>query len=171
MNSKHLLVAMALVLGAHFPASASSSQGGLGAGDVPFPQLGITLNGDAVHLKEGAGKVQVVTFWATWCAPCLKEIPILEALQRTVKDRLRVVAVNIEDRAKFRKALSVFKNSDFTLTLAHDYNKASSTAYGVNGIPHMVIVGKDGKILNVHRGYSDEALEPLVAEINAALAK
>ena len=44
-------------------------------------------------------------------------------------------------------------------------------AYGVNGIPHMVIIGRDGKILNIHRGYSEASLDGFVAEINAALAK
>ena len=165
------VAAVALALCLPLVVRAAAPQGMLGPGATPHAELGVTLEGKPVTVSEGAGKVQVVTFWATWCAPCLKEIPVLEALQRTVKDRLRVVAVNIEDRTQFRKALRAFSNSNFTITLAHDYNKASSTAYGVNGIPHMVIVGKDGKILNVHRGYNDEALEPLVAEINAALAK
>ena len=171
MVAKRLMLGASLVLCLHLPAQAAEAEGGLGPGDKARPQLGVTLDGTTVDLAEGAGKVQVVTFWATWCAPCLKEIPVLEGLQRTVKDRLRVVAVNIEDRAQFRKALRAFENSKFTLTLAHDYNKASSTAYGVKGIPHMVIVGKDGRILNVHKGYNDEALEPLMAEINAAMSK
>lgn len=171
MVTRFLIAGAALVLCIHLPAHASAPEKVLGRGETPHPQLGVTLDGKPVELSEGAGKVQVVTFWATWCAPCLKEIPVLEGLQRTVKDRLRVVAVNIEDRAQYRKALRAFENSKFTITLAHDYNKAASTAYGVHGIPHMVIVGKEGKILNVHRGYNDDALEPLVAEINAALAK
>ena len=171
MVARRLLGAVTVALCIHLPAHTAAPEGALGPGDKPHPQLGVTLDGKPVELAEGAGKVQVVTFWATWCAPCLKEIPVLEGLQRTVKDRLRVVAVNIEDRAQYRKALRAFENSKFTITLAHDYNKASSTAYGVKGIPHMVIVGKDGKIINVHRGYNDEALEPLVAELNTALAK
>ncbi|MEO8103478.1 MAG: hypothetical protein ABI790_13205 [Betaproteobacteria bacterium] len=45
-----------------------------------------------------------------------------------------------------------------------------AAAYGVKGIPHMVIIGKDGKVISVHRGYSEEALDGLLAEINAALS-
>ena len=44
------------------------------------------------------------------------------------------------------------------------------SAYGVKGIPHLVLIGRNGKIINVHRGYSEEALDSIIAEINRALA-
>src|SRR5690349_11394202 len=109
MVAMRSIAAAMLVLGTQLQAHAASNETGLGRGDSPRPELGVTLEGKTVDLKDGAGKVQVVTFWATWCGPCLREIPVLEGLQRTVKDRLRVVAVNIEDRAQFRKALRAFE--------------------------------------------------------------
>ena len=140
-----------------------------GKGDKAPAALGTTLDGTVLETGGYRGKVLVVTFWASWCGPCLKELPMLEGLQRTVgKERLQVVAVNIEDRDVFRRVAR--KLESFTLTVAHDERKRGSDAYGVNGIPHMVIVGRDGAIVKVNRGYSEEALEGILAEIGAALA-
>jgi len=139
-----------------------------GKGDKAPVALGTTLDGTTLDAGQYRGKVLVVTFWASWCGPCLKELPMLEGLQRAVgKDRLHVVAVNVEDRDVFRKVAR--KLESFTLTLAHDDRKRGSDAYGVKGIPHMVIIGRDGVIVKVNRGYSEEALEGILAEINSAL--
>lgn len=57
-------------------------------GEIPPSYLGKNRSGIEVQLSEMKGKVVVATFWATWCPPCLKEIPILEGIQRQVgKDR------------------------------------------------------------------------------------
>ena len=131
--------------------------------------LGTTADGTALEVPQFKGKVLVVTFWASWCGPCMHELPMLESLQRLAgKDRLRVVAVNIEEMAVFRKISR--KLESFELTVAHDDRKRGSDAYGVHGIPHMVIIGRDGTILKVNRGYSESALDSILAEINAALA-
>jgi thioredoxin-like negative regulator of GroEL len=111
----------------------------------------------------------VVTFWASWCAPCRNELVMLEKLQAVAKDRLKVVAVNIEPRGVFR--LVVRALPDFKVTLTNDPEKRRADLYGVGGIPHMVILGKDGRIVAVHHGYSDSELDGLLVEINAELQK
>jgi hypothetical protein len=99
----------------------------------------------------------------------LKELPILEGIQKTAgKERMQVIMVNTESREVFRKSARIMK--DLSLQLAHDSDKRASEAYGVNGIPHMVIVGRNGKILRVHRGYDESNLDAIVADINRALA-
>jgi len=93
---------------------------------------------------------------------------MLESLQRVAgKERLQVVAVNIESREVFRQVAQ--KLSSFQLTVAHDYGKRGSDAYGVSGIPHMVIIGRDGTILKVNRGYGEDSLDGIISEINAAM--
>ncbi len=141
----------------------------LAPGDTPPQLLGTTIDGDEIDAGEFAGKVLVVTFWASWCGPCKKELPILEGIQRVGKDSVKVVAVNIEDREQFRKVAKAL--STLTLQITHDYRKQSSGAYGVRGIPHLVLIGRDGKVISVHRGYSEESVNSIIAEINAALAK
>jgi thiol-disulfide isomerase/thioredoxin len=138
-------------------------------GDKAPQLLGTTLEGDAVQVDQFRGKVLVVTFWASWCGPCMKELPMLESMQRVAgKEHLQVVAVNIEDRDVFRKIAR--KLQAFELSVVHDDRKRGSEAYGVHGIPHMVIVGRDGTILKVNRGYNEESLDGILKEINAALA-
>ncbi len=159
-------IAFALLAGVA-GADEKSSAKRPGRGDTPPPALGITRGGDEIETTQFAGRVMVVTFWASWCGPCRKELVMLEGLQQAAKERVKVVAVNIEERDVF-KAVSRALHS-MTVTITNDPRKRSADAYGVHGIPHMVIIGKDGKILSVHRGYSEEALDGLVAEINAAL--
>lgn len=137
------------------------------AGDVPPDYLGRTLDGDAVTLAQHAGKAVVVSYWATWCTYCLKEMPILNNIQRAIgKDRMQVVAVNTEERDVFRKVSRHLSSLD--LQLAYDPDRKARDAFGVNGIPHMVIIGRDGKIKAVFRGYSESSLDGIVDAINRA---
>jgi thiol-disulfide isomerase/thioredoxin len=137
------------------------------AGDQPPAYLGKTLEDDDVVLTEHLGKAVVVSYWATWCGYCLKELPILSNIQRAAgKDHMVVIAVNTEKRDVFRKVARVLKPLE--IQLAYDPGAKAQQAYGVNGIPHMVIIGRDGKIDSVFRGYSEESLDQIVAAINRA---
>jgi len=140
-----------------------------GPGDVPPKWLGLNRDGETVEISQQAGKVQIVTFWASWCGPCKKELPLLEGIQRVAKDRVRVVAVNIEDKNQFRRVAKALES--LTLTITSDPGKSAYESYGVNGIPHMVIVGRDGKIVAVNRGYSEDGVEEILAQVNRELAK
>jgi thiol-disulfide isomerase/thioredoxin len=139
-----------------------------GPGDTPPAVVGMNPDGDWVSLDSYAGKAIVLSFWATWCGPCMNELPILEGVQKTAgQDSLQVIAVNIESREVYRQIAR--RLSSLSLLVAHDAGKKGSAAYGVGGIPHMVIVGRDGKIIKVHKGYSEKALDGIVADINKAL--
>lgn len=157
-----LLAALALV-------SVGVQAQGLGRGDPAPDRLGRTLDGDAVTLAGHRGQIVVVTFWATWCPYCLKELPQLEGLQNVAKERLRVIAVNTEDRKVFRKVAGLMK--DFKLQLVSDSDKTAQKAYGVTALPHLFIIDRDGTIAGAHRGYGEESLEAILAEVNALLAK
>jgi peroxiredoxin len=140
----------------------------LAPGDVPPDYVGKTLDGASIKLSDHAGKVIVVSYWATWCPYCLKELPILNGMQTVAgKEHLYVLGVNTEERAVFRKVLKTVEK--LAMHFAYDPDGSARKAYGVTGIPHMVIIGRDGKIVQVHRGYDESMLDSIVAEINAAL--
>ncbi|WP_431264569.1 TlpA family protein disulfide reductase [Roseateles chitinivorans] len=142
---------------------------GLTQGDLAPERLGRTLGGDELSLATHRGQIVVVTFWATWCPYCLKELPQLESLQNVAKGRLRVIAVNTEDRKVFRRVAGIMK--DFKLLLVSDADKSAQKAYGVNALPHLFIIDRDGRIAAMHRGYGEDSLERILEEINAQLAK
>lgn len=137
-------------------------------GDDAPPSLGRTRSGESVAVADQVGKVQAVTFWASWCEPCRTELPLLEKLQRALgPDRIRIVAVNIEDRAAFRQATREL--SDWKITIAHDPYKDAFTAYQGTGIPHLVIIARDGKIRQVFRGYSEAKVREIVSAVADAV--
>ena len=129
--------------------------------------LGMGVDGHKVTLADFGGKVVVISFWATWCSPCRKELPILEGIQKAGKGQIQVIAINTESRDVFRKAAALLK--ELTLTLTNDEGRRGFDAYGVKGIPHLVVIGKDGRIISVRQGYDPGELEDLAAEVTAAL--
>jgi thiol-disulfide isomerase/thioredoxin len=160
-----LLAAMAVLLIASFSTVEASPSIGEAAPDV----LGTDLEGETVSLANYTGRPVVISFWATWCPYCLKELPILEGIQRSAgKQNIQVIAINTESREVFRKAAKAL--SQLTLKFSHDTGKKGSDAFGVKGIPHMVIIGRDSKIIRIYRGYDESSLDGIVADINTALA-
>lgn len=150
-------------------ATLSAARAAPIVGGLPPNDLGIDQQGQPVAASTFAGKALVITFWATWCPYCLKELPILHNIQTKVsKDNLQVIAVNTEEREVFRKAIRILANLNVLHTWDTDHD--SQEAYGVNGLPHMVIVGRNGKIVAIHRGYGESALPQIAADINRALA-
>jgi thiol-disulfide isomerase/thioredoxin len=137
------------------------------AGDAAPDDLGMTLGGTPVHLNDYAGKAVVISFWASWCPYCLKELPILYNIQKAAKGRLRVVAINTEDEEIFEKLSRAMRTLE--IGMSYDPDETARKAYGVHGIPHLVVIGRDGRIVEVFRGYGESSLTPIVAAINKAL--
>ncbi|HMM65306.1 MAG TPA: TlpA disulfide reductase family protein [Dokdonella sp.] len=138
---------------------------------TPAPDyLGVDANRKEVRISDQRGKVVVLTFWASWCGYCLKELPILENLQRRVgKENIEVVAINTDkDRDKYRAMRRRMK--DFQLTMTVDSDKDGIAGqYGVGGLPHMVLVDKRGRVAFTHIGYAEDQLPRFVYEINQLL--
>lgn len=147
---------------------ATPAFGAPAVGDAAPDYAGRTLAGRRVSLADYSGKVVVLSFWASWCAPCRVELPMLARLQQVAGERVQVVAINIEDRRTFRRIAR--KMSTTGLMVASDIGREAAEAYGVKGIPHMVIIDKSGHIRRVNRGYSEEALDDILEDLNAALA-
>ncbi|MBS0374524.1 MAG: TlpA family protein disulfide reductase [Proteobacteria bacterium] len=129
--------------------------------------LGRGAKGKDVTVADFAGKVVVATFWASWCEPCREELPALENLQRAAKGSVQVVAVNMDPADRFPEVRHILR--DFTLMLTTDPRHKAFAAYGVPGIPLMVIVGRDGRIASIHSGYGVGRNAQIADEVNAVL--
>ncbi len=147
---KHLVVAclsVFLILGA--------ARGELKTGDSAPPlKISKWIKGKPVKLSEGKGKqTYVVEFWATWCGPCIQIIPHMTKLAKHFKKYDVVfIGVNIDNPATQAKVEPFVKKMGDKMgyTVAMDDGVATQTAYmaaaGVNGIPHVFLISKEGKI-------------------------
>ncbi len=157
-----------MLLGAFFLQSAQPHTK-LKVGDEPPDRFGKTQDGERVRLANYRGKIVIVSFWASWCGPCRKELPLLAAIQKlATRDKIVVVSVVwLQDYRDFRSIAKILKDGHMDLSLVLDENGFIGNAYDVNAIPHMIIIGRDGKIAAIHVGYGEEEVQRLVDEINS----
>ncbi len=103
------------------------------------------LQGKAWHLQDLRGKVVLVNFWATWCPPCRKEMPDLDALYNRFKDRgFVVLAISDEEAAKVSPFISERKISYPVLL---DPGRKVNDAFIVEGIPKSFVYDRSGKMV------------------------
>jgi thiol-disulfide isomerase/thioredoxin len=150
---------------------AKSKYPSLEIGSVPHDQLGRDIDGHPVTLSDHRGKVVIVSFWASWCEPCKKELPVLAGLARRVgPDHMKIIAINFEDDAnRFKFVVDVLK--DYPITMLRDQGGKAARRFGVRAIPRMVVIGRDGKVAADHTGYGESALPGLIQELNTLLAQ
>jgi thiol-disulfide isomerase/thioredoxin len=137
----------------------------------PAPEFSLDLlGGGKASLAEHKGKnVVILDFWATWCPPCVKGLPVVTEVAKSYADKGVVFyAVNEgEDPATIEPFL---KDKKLDIKVALDKDSAVGNSYGVTGIPQTVIIGKDGTIKGVHVGFSPNLKAELSKEIDEALA-
>ena len=141
-------------------------------GEIPPDHLGRDRKGNDVNISDHHGKVVVVTFWASWCGYCRRELPVLENLQKVAgKDRVEVIAVNYKDDKDVYRAI-LRKLKDLQLTMVRDGSGDVGKAYGVEGIPRLFVIDKDGRIAYSHTGYDEEhSVDRIVDAVNRVLVQ
>jgi thiol-disulfide isomerase/thioredoxin len=97
-----------------------------------------------VKLSQFRGKPVLLNFWATWCPPCVQEVPGLVALQQEMGDKVTIVAVSMDVDEEAYKAFTA-KKMPGVLTVRDPEHKSSSL-YGTFAYPETFLIDKDGKI-------------------------
>ena len=138
-------------------------------GDNTAPDFTLyTLDGKEVKLSDNLGKVVILDFWATWCAPCRKGIPDLISIQNEFKDDLVVIGISL-DQPSTQDQLIPFIQSygiNYPVVLG---NIEVSNAYGnIQAIPTSFIIDQQGNIINKHIGSVPKST--LTEEINSLLS-
>jgi thiol-disulfide isomerase/thioredoxin len=139
------------------------------------------MDNRAIDLELLRGKVVVLDFWATWCGPCRRALPLLHqmaAWARLEELPVEVVTVNVwESRdpaqntpdARLESVRAFWKQNGYTLPVAMDYTDEVAAAYGVQGIPATFVIRSDGVVHAQPHPSSVEELKRVVREAIEAL--
>jgi thiol-disulfide isomerase/thioredoxin len=139
----------------------------------PYPAPAIPLadtSGQSVELADLRGKLVLVNLWATWCEPCLREMPSLERLQSRLGDRIAVLAVS-EDRGGDKSvAPFIAKLGLKSVKIYIDPKSEVGQALGVRGLPTSFVIDREGKVRGRVEGAAEwdspkilGVLEPLLS--------
>ncbi len=124
------------------------------------------LQGNEVKLSSLQGKIVAIDFWATWCPPCVKGLPIVAEVMSSFKDQ-GVVFYAINAREDVAKIEAFLKSKDLNIPVLLDSDGSVMKTYGVNGIPQSFLIDKEGVIRAAHTGLSGDLKEKLTAELTA----
>ena len=125
--------------------------------------------GEDVSLESLRGKVVLMDFWATWCKPCKRSMPVLDELsQKFSKQGLVVLSINTEGADFAASARRMVEKLAPNVELVSDVNLEASRAYRAVTIPFMVLIDRDGVVRSAHAGFSSES--SLLKNLNAAIA-
>lgn len=135
----------------------------------PIPELTMTtLDGKTITSRDLAGKVVIVNFWATWCAPCRAEIPDLVKLQTQYKDQLVILGILSEDEPG--PHVSQFA-ADYKINypIVPETKELLAAFPGIYALPTTFLVGPDGKMMQKHIGQIRPAQIELETRVLAKL--
>ncbi|WP_432473690.1 TlpA disulfide reductase family protein [Amphritea sp. HPY] len=114
-----------------------------------YDQLQVTdLEGNIVDLNAYQGKVVLLNFWATWCPPCIKEMPSMQSLQnRFSEDRFQVIAVNMGQTPTTVESFLLEREFEFSLPVYLDEKGVAFRALNIAGMPSSFLLDAKGNIL------------------------
>jgi thiol-disulfide isomerase/thioredoxin len=159
-NINNLLTPLIASIFLFFAVSAAAqitSGGGKAAHSTKqIPDIVFTnINGAQKRLSEYRGRVVLLNFWASWCAPCIKEMPELDALQAELgEDKFKVIAIS-EDGKSPAAADFYTKYNIKNLELFHDAGSKIFFELGLKGLPLSIIIDKNGNEAARIEGYID----------------
>jgi cytochrome c biogenesis protein CcmG/thiol:disulfide interchange protein DsbE len=126
-------------------------------------------SGRARTLRDYKGEVVLLNVWATWCPPCLQEMPSLQRLHETLAARgLRIVAISIDDAGSEALIADFVREQGLTFEVLHDPAGAVMESYGMRGVPETFLISRDGRIL-LRRYVADWMTQANRAAVEAAL--
>jgi thiol-disulfide isomerase/thioredoxin len=123
----------------------------LGLPGNPMEIKGALLDGTPFDQAKLAGKVVLVDFWATWCGPCVAEIPnMLAEYEKYHAQGFEVVGISLdEDRADVEKFVAENKIPWPILFAGKGWQDPVAQFYGISGIPQLVLIGRDGNVITL----------------------
>jgi peroxiredoxin len=138
----------------------------------------LTLQGDSVALSTFQGDVVLLNIWATWCPPCVKEMPALQRLHEALaNDGLSIVAVSVDAPPSLTNVMGAFSGDirafadrfGLTFTVLHDPSGRIQSRYQVNGLPTTFLIDREGRVRRKVMGAAEWDEPRFADEIRAML--
>ena len=127
------------------------------------------IDGSSFNFKniDNNGNPIVISFWATWCKPCTKELNNIAEVYEDWQDEtnVKLVAVSIDDRRSQSKVAPYVNSSGWEYEIYIDPNSDLKRAMGVSTVPHTFLLDKNKQIIWQHRGYVEGDEDELFDEI------
>lgn len=158
---KKLLNTIVLVAVALFASLSVSAQ-------LPSVQIK-DLNGKTVDVAtlNNDGKPFVISFFATWCKPCLRELKAISEVYPDWQDEtgMKLIAVSIDEAQNAGKVKPLVDAEGFEYEVLLDTNSDFRRAMGIQMIPHVLIIDGEGKVVVSHSGYTDGSEQEIIEKI------
>jgi peroxiredoxin len=132
---------------------------------MPAPDFTLPdLEGKLKNLADFRGRVVVLNFWATWCPPCIDEMPSLERLHQAMADRgVAVIAVSVDER--FSDVPAFVEKFDLTFSVLYDEGKKVSRKYQTFKYPETYILDREGRLKSKVVGPRDWAAPTVIRDM------
>lgn len=132
---------------------------GLFAQDKALPSANVkTLEGQTLNVQElgKSGKVTVISFWATWCSPCKKELDAIKDYYEEWQQKygMELVAISVDDPRTAAKIPAMVAEKGWAYRVLHDYNKEFQIAANVASVPYTLLLDTAGNVVFEHTGYA-----------------
>ena len=114
------------------------------------------ISGEIISLSDYQGKAVLINFWATWCPPCLTEMPLFQAYADKYPESLIVIAVNAGEGEESVRAF--VEHYGYDMVFLVDVETTVSKLYQVRGLPTSLFIDPDGQLVATHIGKLDESL-------------
>jgi thiol-disulfide isomerase/thioredoxin len=122
-----------------------------GEKSVPAPQMQVQdINGKVTDLQQLKGKVVFINFWATWCPPCLAELPSINALYQKVKNNPDIVFLTVDVDNNLQKSTLFLQNKGYNFKAYGGNTAQVPDKFYENGIPTTLVIDKKGNIVFTH---------------------
>lgn len=117
-----------------------------------------TLQGQVLNAQElgKSGKITVISFWATWCSPCKKELDAIKEYYDEWKEKydMELVAISVDDARTAAKIPAMIEEKGWEYRVLHDANKEFQMAANVASVPYTLLLDHKGNIVFEHVGYA-----------------
>ena len=141
-------------------------------GQDKLPNVEIkTINGKTISSTSlvESGKVTIISFWATWCKPCLEEMVEYNKIYEQFRDKgFLLLAVSTDTEKSVAKVKPYIKSKDYKFPVVLDTNSEVARKYYAQQMPYTILIDKNGNIVYSHLGYmkgDEQKVEKLISEL------